>query len=143
MQIRLCRVVVCSTLAGLAAVAAPAAKAQDWSPQRNVEVVVPVPAGGALDLLARSMQQVWTEQGYKGTWESWRGLIGTKGMTPAQVAYWEQVSRRVTENEQFRKFVEASDLEIRFMGSAEVRKWLAAQYDDMKAVMATLGYAKQ
>lgn len=332
MQIRLRGSVVWSALAALAVVAAPAAQAQDWSPQRNVELVVPVPAGGALDLLARSMQQVWTEQkllpvsstisnkgggghaisynylnqhagnphivgvmssnllsshiagrmpvtytdfspiallvtgsyyaltvaadsplksaqdfmerlkkdpsaiavglgsaagashhialglamlsagvevakvrtvsfnessslltallgghvavgmatainvgphvesgklrvlaisaprrisgalapaptwteqGYKGTWESWRGVIGTKGMTPAQVAYWEQVSRRVTENEQFRKFVASSDLEVRFMGSAEVRKWLAVQYDDMKTVMATLGYAKQ
>ena len=84
----------------------------------------------------------WTELGYKGTWESWRGLIGTKGLTAAQVAYWEDVARRVTENPQFRKFAESGDLEPKFMGSAEVRKWLAAQYDDMKAIMLSLGYTK-
>lgn len=84
----------------------------------------------------------WTELGYKGTWESWRGLIGTKGMTAAQVAYWEDVAKRVTENPQFRKFAESGDLEPKFMGSAEVRKWLAAQYDDMKTIMLSLGYTK-
>ncbi len=85
----------------------------------------------------------WTELGYKGTWESWRGLIGTKALTVAQVAYWEDVSRRVTENEQFRKFVETADLEPNFMGSVETRKWLAAKYDETKAVMLSLGFAKQ
>ena len=85
----------------------------------------------------------WAELGYKGTWESWRGLIGTKGITAAQVAYWEDVAKRVTENPQFRKFVESGDLEPRFMGSVEVRKWLAAQYDDMKSIMLSLGYTKE
>jgi putative tricarboxylic transport membrane protein len=84
----------------------------------------------------------WTELGYKGTWESWRGLIGTKGLTAAQVAYWEDVAKRVTENPQFRKFAESGDLEPKFMGSVEVRKWLGAQYDDMKAIMLSLGYTK-
>lgn len=84
----------------------------------------------------------WTELGYKGTWESWRGLIGPRGMTTAQVAYWEDVSKRVTENPQFRKFVESGDLEPKFMGAVEVRKWLAQQYDDMKSIMLSLGYTK-
>jgi putative tricarboxylic transport membrane protein len=85
----------------------------------------------------------WTELGYKGTWESWRGLIGTKSLTAAQTAYWEDVAKRVTENPQFRKFVESGDLEPKFMGSVEVRKWLAAQYDDMKSIMLSLGYTKE
>ena len=84
----------------------------------------------------------WTELGYKGTWESWRGLIGPKGMSAAQVAYWEEVCMRVTANEQFRKFAESGDLEPRFMGTQEVRKWLAVQYEDMKLIMLSLGYAK-
>jgi len=108
--------------------------------------------GGKLRVLAVSAPKrisgalanvpTWTELGYKGTWESWRGLIGTRGMTAAQVAYWEEVSKRVTENEQFRKFAESGDLEPKFMGSVEVRKWLAVQYDDMKSIMVSLGYTK-
>lgn len=108
--------------------------------------------GGKLRVLAISATKrvpgalasapTWTELGYKGTWESWRGLIGTKGITAAQVAYWEEVAKRVTENEQFRKFVESGDLEPRFMGTVEVRKWLTAQYDEMKTIMQSLGYVK-
>jgi putative tricarboxylic transport membrane protein len=109
--------------------------------------------GGKLRVLAISAPKritgvlanvpTWTELGYKGTWESWRGLIGTKGLTAAQTAYWEDVAKRVTENEQFRKFAESGDLEPKFMGSVEVRKWLAAQYNDMKAIMLSLGYTKE
>lgn len=84
----------------------------------------------------------WPELGYKGVWESWRGLIGTKGMTPEQVAYWEGVAQRVAKDADFRKFVENNKLEVNFKGSAEVRKWLEGQYHDLKSVMTSLGYAK-
>lgn len=36
----------------------PAAIAQGWAPQRNVELVVPASAGGSLDITARTVQQV-------------------------------------------------------------------------------------
>jgi tripartite-type tricarboxylate transporter receptor subunit TctC len=35
---------------------------QGWTPQRNVEVVVPMAAGGSIDLLARAMQRTWVER---------------------------------------------------------------------------------
>lgn len=43
-------------LAGAAAVAS----AQGWSPQRNVELVVPNPPGGSNDKTARTIERVWT-----------------------------------------------------------------------------------
>ena len=43
-------------LAGLAAVAG----AQGWSPQRNVELVVPNPPGGSNDKTARTVERIWT-----------------------------------------------------------------------------------
>ncbi len=40
----------------------PNAAAQaDWKPQRPIEIVVPVSAGGTLDRPARVLQQIWTE----------------------------------------------------------------------------------
>ena len=42
------------------ACAAAAAGAQAWSPQRNVELVVPNPPGGSNDKTARTIERVWT-----------------------------------------------------------------------------------
>jgi len=44
----------------LFACAAAAAGAQGWSPQRNVELVVPNPPGGSNDKTARTIERVWT-----------------------------------------------------------------------------------
>lgn len=42
------------------AAAAAVAGAQGWSPQRNVELVVPNPPGGSNDKTARTIERVWT-----------------------------------------------------------------------------------
>jgi len=44
----------------LAACAAAVAGAQGWSPQKNVELVVPNPPGGSNDKTARTIERVWT-----------------------------------------------------------------------------------
>jgi putative tricarboxylic transport membrane protein len=46
-----------------AALAAPAlAPAAEWRPQKNVEILVGVAAGGALDITAREIQKIWQDQ---------------------------------------------------------------------------------
>ena len=47
-------------LAALALCAAATAGAQSWSPQRNVELVVPNPPGGSNDKTARTIERVWS-----------------------------------------------------------------------------------
>jgi putative tricarboxylic transport membrane protein len=47
---------IATALSGFAAVAG----AQGWSPQRNVELVVPNPPGGSNDKTARTIERVWT-----------------------------------------------------------------------------------
>ncbi len=53
MKISLC--LMAATLAGAAA----AAGAQGWSPQKNVEIVVPNPPGGSNDKTARTVERIW------------------------------------------------------------------------------------
>ena len=50
------RFLIAVSLAGAAAVAG----AQGWSPQRNVELVVPNPPGGSNDKTARTIERVWS-----------------------------------------------------------------------------------
>ena len=44
----------------LSGAAAVAGAQQAWSPQRNVELVVPNPPGGSNDKTARTIERVWT-----------------------------------------------------------------------------------
>lgn len=84
----------------------------------------------------------WPELGYKGVFENWRGVIGTKGMTPEQTAYWEGVLRSVVQSDEFRKYAERNQWDDTFKGSAEMRKFLENQYGELKGVMGFLGLAK-
>ncbi len=84
----------------------------------------------------------WPELGYKGVFENWRGVIGTKGITPEQVAYWEGVLQRVVQSNEFKKIAEKNQWDSSFKGSTEMRKFLETQYGDLKSVMTFLGLAK-
>ena len=82
----------------------------------------------------------WPELGYKsGTYETWRAVIAPKGITPAQVAYWEDVLRKVTESEEYKKAAEKNQWDLDFKGAAETRKHMEAEYEQTKSVMTYLG----
>jgi len=84
----------------------------------------------------------WPELGYKGVFENWRGMIGAKGITSEQVAYWEGVLRQVVQSDEFKKIAEKNQWDSSFRGSAEMRKFLEAQYGELKGVMTFLGLTK-
>lgn len=84
----------------------------------------------------------WSEFGYKGVFDNWRGVIGTKGMAPAQTAYWESVFKRVAESEEFQQYAAKNQWENSYRGPDETRKFMEAQYGELKSVMTFLGLAK-
>ena len=85
----------------------------------------------------------WPELGYKGVFENWRGVIGTKGMTREQVAFWENVFRRVVESGEFKTLAEKNQWALNFKTATETQKFMEAQYGELKEVMTFLGLAKQ
>lgn len=85
----------------------------------------------------------WPELGFKGVFENWRGVIGTKGMTAEQVAFWENAFRRIVESGEFKKLAEKNQWDANFKTAAETRKFMEAQYGELKEVMTFLGLAKQ
>ena len=85
----------------------------------------------------------WPELGYKGVFENWRGVIGAKGISPEQIAFWENVFRRVTGSAEFRQYAEQNQWDSNFKGAEESRKFMAEQYNELKGVMTYLGLAKK
>ena len=85
----------------------------------------------------------WAELGYAdATSQTWRSVIAPKDITAAQIVYWEGVLRRVTESEEFRRIAEQNQWEVAFRDAAQTRKFMEADYAQMKRVMTYLGVVK-
>jgi len=69
--------------------------------------------------------------------------MGPKGLSQAQVAYWEGVLRKATQVPEWRADLEKNYWSDDFVPSAQFRKDLEKDYADMKAVLVDLGLAKQ
>ena len=90
-----------------------------------------------------SSAPTWTELGHpSATSETWRAVLAPKGITPAQVTYWEEVLRKVAASDEFRKSAERNQGEAIFRNAAETRKHMEAEYAQAKNVMAFLGLIK-
>ncbi|MBI4203603.1 MAG: tripartite tricarboxylate transporter substrate binding protein [Betaproteobacteria bacterium] len=89
-----------------------------------------------------SVAPTWPELGYKGVFDNWRGVIGTKGMSADQTAFWESVFRKVIESDEFRKLTEKNQWDANFKSAAETRRFMESQYNELKEVMTFLGLAK-
>ena len=68
--------------------------------------------------------------------------LGTRNMTAAQTAYWENVLRSVVQSNEFKQYAAKNQWDDTFKGSAEMRKFLEQQYAELKSVMGFLGIAK-
>jgi putative tricarboxylic transport membrane protein len=93
--------------------------------------------GGAL-----ASVPTWQELGYQSS-GSWKGIMGPKAMTPAQVAFYEEVMRKAAASDEMRQYAEQNQWIIEYKGAAETRKWLDQEAAALKLVMGELGLTKQ
>jgi putative tricarboxylic transport membrane protein len=84
----------------------------------------------------------WQELGYQSS-GSWKGVMGPKGMTPAQVAFWEDVMRKTAQSDEIRQYAEQNQWLLEFKGAAETKKWLDDEFAALKATMSELGLVRQ
>jgi len=74
---------------------------------------------------------------------SWRSIVGPKGLTPAQVTFWENALRKVVESADWKAELERYVWGNYFFTIPTLRKNLDKEYADSKAVLVELGLAKQ
>ena len=114
---------------------------------------VPHVANGRMRVLAVAAPQrltgvlasapTWREQGVNVVAGSWRGVFAPKGLTPAQVAYWESALRKVAESAEWKSDLEKNYWTDHFVTGAALKKELDREYGEDKAVLVDLGLAKQ
>lgn len=84
----------------------------------------------------------WRELGYDVVVSNWRSVMGAKGMTTAQVAFWENALKRFTESDEWKKELEANFWVGDFKNSAETRKFLDRDNAQLKAFLTEIGLVK-
>ena len=82
------------------------------------------------------------EQGMDIVVSNWRGIVGAKGLSSAQVAYWEDTFAKVVAVDEWKKSLETQFWDGNFLRSREFNQYLEKDYSQTKAVMTDLGLAK-
>ena len=85
----------------------------------------------------------WKELGADIVVANWRPVIGPKGLSSAQVAFWEEVFARITRTEEWKDEVDKAGGVNHYMKSGELKKYFETQHAEFKATLADLGLAKQ
>jgi putative tricarboxylic transport membrane protein len=104
---------------------------------RVLAITSPKRQSGALSAVPTFM-----EQGIDSSSGQWRGLIGPRGMTDAQTAYWDQVLTKFVALPEWIQVLENNVWESTFLRSTESRKFLDADYKELRAVLGSLGLAR-
>lgn len=80
----------------------------------------------------------WKELGADAVATNWRMVVGGKGLSSAQVAYWEGVLGKLTETGEWKKDLEANDLEPMYLTGEALRRYLRGQESEFRAALAEL-----
>ena len=104
---------------------------------RVLGVAAPGRLGGVL-----ANAPTWREQGIDVVYGTWRGVFGPKGLTAAQVVYWENALRKVADTPDWKADLEKNFWTDHFVTGAALRKELEEEYNATRAVLSDLGLAK-
>ena len=121
-------------------VAGPANLAARHLPEGKIRVIglaAPQRLGGVL-----AQVPTFGEQGTPGVLANWRSVIGPKNMTPAQVAYWDQVFAKVVQADDYKKEVERNLADPIYLGSRDARKFWDQEYNELKGLLSELNLTK-
>ncbi len=118
----------------------------------SASLILPHLQSGALRMLAMSAPKrlggalaavpTLKEQGVDAVVDNFRLMIGTPGLSPAQVAYWDEVAARLAQADDWKKDLEANFWENTYMNSRDTRRYLDAQYAQLKDALTGAGLAK-
>jgi putative tricarboxylic transport membrane protein len=91
---------------------------------------------------ALAQTPTWREQGVDVVFSSWRALIGPRGMTPEQVAYWDGLMAKLSTQDEWLHDLDQNALTPAYMNAEATRKLLAQQTEQLRAILADLGLAR-
>jgi len=101
---------------------------------RGIGIGAPQRQAGALSSIP-----TLKEQGIDAVFFSWRGFIGARDLTPAQIAFWDQAFAKAVQADDWKKDLEKNAWAEDFMDSTETRKHLDREHAVMTRILNELG----
>ena len=93
--------------------------------------------GGAL-----AQVPTFREHGIESWVSNWRGVFGAKGISAAQLAWWEETLAQMAATGEWKIQLAQHEWENQFLKSREFGKYLQAEYAATRAIMSELGLVK-
>jgi putative tricarboxylic transport membrane protein len=117
-----------------------------------ISTYLPVLGTGKLRIVAIAAPQrvggkfadvpTWKEQGYDVVMPSFRMFIGAKGLTAAQLRYWDGVFAKLAASEDWKKELAANEWQDSYMTSAQSLRFLGARYTEYQKILTELKLAR-
>jgi putative tricarboxylic transport membrane protein len=82
------------------------------------------------------------EQGYDIAMDGFTIVMGPRGLTPAQIQYWETLLERVSNNTEWKRLLAADLQALDFRKAAATREYLKQQYEMTRNLLADIGMSK-
>ena len=74
---------------------------------------------------------------------NWRSIVGPGGLSAEQLRYWDDAFARVSRLPEWKRGLETKLEEETYLNAADTKKYMEAQYEELRNVLSELGLAKQ
>lgn len=117
----------------------------------SVDALVPHHKSGTMRILGVATAErssalpgvpTFRNQGFDVVMGNWTAIMGPKGLSAAQIAFWEDLLERTFNHPLWKSMLEADALEADFRKSQPLRELVARDYESERRMLAELGMAK-
>ena len=84
----------------------------------------------------------WRDLGVSAVSANWRALVGPKGLSPAQIAFWDQTLGAMAKSTEWQQALKVNQWEDEYLNSAGAAKFLQEEYKELETLLVDLGEAK-
>ncbi len=85
----------------------------------------------------------WKEQGANAVFDSWRGVVGARGISEQQKAYWEKAFAELVKTEEWKRDIEKNFRVNHFLDGRDAGRYWDEQYKELEEALTELGLAKR
>lgn len=105
---------------------------------RAIAIAAPRRLGGALAAVP-----TWKEQGVDVVFSTWRSLLAPKGLTAAQIEYWDEALGKLVKTDEWSRYLASIPAENEYMNSRQATKFISQQHEQLQLILRELGLAKK
>jgi len=85
----------------------------------------------------------WKEEGASAVFDSWRGVVGAKGVSEAQTKFWEDAFETLSRTEDWQRDIEKNFRVNHYLNGRDARRYWNEQYKELTEALTELGLAKR